>query len=434
MRIGTCCVAVLAIATLMAAQELPRHAVLPFTVGSLPDQTASQQRGVIVKEVTAREKSGPPHIEAGDVITEISGTAISGPSDISAVLHGQHAGQKVAVKLQRDGQRVQIDTTLQAAPYESLPGIDVLYRAVTVNGFLRRAVVTKPKGAGRFPAILLVSGLGCYSLDGWSKEDAPYGRLLYTLTQHGYVTMRVEKTGEGDSEGPPCSSPQADLHLETAGYSAGLQALVHYNFVQADKVFVFAHSIGPLVAVSIAQEVPIRGMIAAETIGRAWFDYELEIARQQLLDLGESYDEVERASRKNEICLHRFYVEKLTPDELLKAQPGCRSILVPGVPHTYLQQIADLDLAASWKKLDFPVLVIYGTSDPATSADESHYLVDMINSFHPGKASYVEIPGMGHILNRSASRGQFLRDHGGSNPQLHPAVLPAIQKWLSEHT
>jgi len=57
----------------------------------------------------------------------------------------------------------------------------------------------------------------------------------------------------------------------------------------------------------------------------------------------------------------------------------------------------------------------------------------MINSFHPGNASYVEIKGMGHILNQSPSRRQFLRDHGGAHPRLHPDVLPAIERWLAKH-
>ena len=37
--------------------------------------------------------------------------------------------------------------------------------------------------------------------------------------------MRLEKVGQGDSEGPACDSPAADLRLEVAGYAAGLRAL-----------------------------------------------------------------------------------------------------------------------------------------------------------------------------------------------------------------
>ena len=125
-----------------------------------------------------------------------------------------------------------------------------------------------------------------------------------------------------------------------------------------------------------------------------------------------------------------LFIEKASAEQLAKTDHVCRDILVPGIPDAYLHQLADLDLAAEWKKLDVPVLVIYGASDPATSIDETCYLVNLINSFHLGRASYLEIPGMGHVLNPSASKGDFLRDHGGQHPQLHPAVLPAVRDWL----
>lgn len=150
MRIGSYSAAVLARATLAAAQELPRHAVLPVAVDGLSCQAGNQQRGVVVKEVTAGAPSRPPEIQVGDVITEIADNTISAPSDIPSVLHRLRAGQTVAIKLQRRTRTVQTAITLPPAPYESLPGIDVLYRAVNVEGFLRRVIITKPKSAWRF--------------------------------------------------------------------------------------------------------------------------------------------------------------------------------------------------------------------------------------------------------------------------------------------
>ena len=35
--------------------------------------------------------------------------------------------------------------------------------------------------------------------------------------------MRVDKNGEGKSQGPPCDSPQSDLHLVTDGKSIYLE-------------------------------------------------------------------------------------------------------------------------------------------------------------------------------------------------------------------
>jgi hypothetical protein len=50
------------------------------------------------------------------------------------------------------------------------------------------------------------------------------------------------------------------------------------------------------------------------------------------------------------------------------------------------------------------VLVVYGTSDPTTSADESRYLVDMINEFRPGRATYLQIEGMSHPFDRQRTQ------------------------------
>jgi len=105
------------------------------------------------------------------------------------------------------------------------------------------------------------------------------------------------------------------------------------------------------------------------------------------------------------------------------------------VPYTLMHQIGDISLARQWKSVDIPVLVIYGTSDPATSADECRYLAELINSFHPGRAGYVELPGMGHDFNLYDSQREFLSRRGDSakphpyNEELSRVVL----KWLADH-
>jgi alpha-beta hydrolase superfamily lysophospholipase len=319
-----------------------------------------------------------------------------------------------------------LSAAMEVAPQ---PLIRERHIPLKVDGGIRDMIVAGERSA-RAPAILLIGGLGCYSLP---KNEPPYGALLQGLASAGYVTARVDKTGEGRSSGPSCSSESADLKREMAGYIAGLQALSDLPSADPDRVFIFAHSLGPLEAPGVARAAKVRGIIAAETAGKGWFDYELEIIRAQPLLLGQPYDEVERSARIYERCLHRFYIEKASSSEVKAENPACQDILVPGVPDSYLHQVADIDLASDWKQVDVPVLVIYGGSDPATSAEESRYLVDLINSFHPSQASYVFIPGMGHALNSSPSAAQFLKDHGGPHPTLHPQLLPVIKTWLTAH-
>jgi alpha-beta hydrolase superfamily lysophospholipase len=260
--------------------------------------------------------------------------------------------------------------------------------------------------------------------------------VITALAKQNFVTMRVEEPGQGDSEGPACTDVKATAELQAQSYIAGLKALKSYDYVDSAKIFVFAHSLGPLVGSLVIPRESVRGFIAAETIGRSWFEYGLENVRLQSALLGESLDEVERDVRMHEKCAHDFYVLHHTYDEVTKIGQQCADMVrsYAGMPYTFMQQIGDINLAAQWKQVDIPVLVLYGTSDPATSADESRYLVNLINSFHPGRATYVELPGMGHDLYKYDSQLEFLtrRNNPAKQHAFDDEFTDAVLRWLNQ--
>jgi pimeloyl-ACP methyl ester carboxylesterase len=295
-------------------------------------------------------------------------------------------------------------------------------------------MLTRPSTPGKHPAVFIIGGLGCYSLADL-KPDDPYTALIDGLTQRGFVTMRVDKSGEGKSAGPPCLSPQSDLQLAVRRSVAGLEALAAYDFVDRNNIFIFAHSIGPLEGVQVAQKLSFspRGFLAIETVGHSWMEYTLDNARRQLPLLGMPFDKADQYVRLTELCQHRFLIEKRTPEQVVQEKPECKGHVNYPVSYTYMQQIADLDPAVEWKKVDVPVLVTYGTSDPTTSAEEGHYLANMINSFHPGRAEYMEFAGMGHGLDLTPSQRAWLesirkQQHG----QFDNEFLERISAWLQK--
>jgi pimeloyl-ACP methyl ester carboxylesterase len=388
----------------------------------------------VVQRVQSGGTAEDAGILPGDALVSIGQIAISDPDQVSVAERRYRAGTNIQFTVQRDGQQLEKAALGRGAPYEHSPHAEILYRSVPVEGALYRVIITKPKSTGRHPAVLLISGLGCYSLDGEREDGDGYGRILYGLTRAGYVTMRVEKSGEGDSEGPPCNSPQADLRLAVKRSIAGIQALKTYDFVDGDRIVIFAHSIGPIEGVLVASEVPVKGFIAAETIGRSWFDYQTEIARSQPLLLDEPYDKVELLARTNEICMSKFYIEKLGPEAIRASNRECSPYLPTqgDVPYTYFQQVAAVNLSEAWKRVDIPVLVIYGTSDPTTSKGESQYLVDMINSFHPARATYLQIEGMSHHFDRQPTQADALRAlRSAKDGEFDPTVLTQIENWIS---
>ncbi|MBV8518058.1 MAG: alpha/beta fold hydrolase [Acidobacteria bacterium] len=340
-------------------------------------------------------------LKAGDVIVSVGGQPVATGAAFLASIGKKRAGDSVTIVVRRGEQTLTKSGTLAARPLEQQRDYDIDYGSVDVAGAKRRVIVTRPRTPGSHPAVLLLGGIGCYSLDGLLRPaplDHPYAKMLDALTRAGYVTMRVEKSGMGDSEGVRCDDPRADFDLETRAFSAGLAQLESMPNVDKHNVFLFAHSIGPLVAARIASEHPVRGIAVAETVGTGWLEYDLTNTRRQLLLRGIAYDDVERAVRHHEVCAHHFYIEKQTPEQILAADKTCASDLEAPAPYTYMQQVGSLDLAALWKKIDAPVLVFYGTADFVTDDYQSQYLRDMIDAFHPGHATYVRIEGMDHGL------------------------------------
>jgi alpha-beta hydrolase superfamily lysophospholipase len=415
--------------------DLPRHGAIGLVVAAA-DPTKSEDPSTnppTVRTVLPGSAGEQAGVEAGDVLVELDGEPVSSSTAFARAVGRRLAGDRVTIRLLRHGSERTVTANLKPRPYETSPDADVLYGAIAVKGARRRVIITHPKHPGRHPAVLLVGGLGCYSLDGQLGQSDGYGPILTRLAQRGFVTMRVEKPGEGDSEGPLCADPAATADLEARGYVAGLRALKRYDFVDPRNIFIFAHSLGPLVvSMSLPQE-SVRGFIAAETIGRTWFEYMLENSRRQRALVGTPLDVVDAEVRAEERCLHRFFVEHEPVETVVKAGPTCAEMIssFAGVPGPYMQQIGDLNLPRQWKQVDVPVLVIYGTSDPATSAGESRYLVDIINHFHPGRATYLEIPGMGHDFGQFASQRAFLNRR--TEPGPHPfetRLLDSVLEWL----
>jgi uncharacterized protein len=128
--------------------------------------------------------------------------------------------------LARGGEELTVTAVLKPRPCETSADAEVLYRSVAVDRARRRVIVTRPKAAAeRHPAVVLMGGLGCYSLDGELTRSTGYGPILGALAKRWFVAMRVEKTGEGDSEGdsegPPCTDDRATAEREARGYVAG---------------------------------------------------------------------------------------------------------------------------------------------------------------------------------------------------------------------
>ncbi|HKE37576.1 MAG TPA: alpha/beta fold hydrolase, partial [Candidatus Baltobacteraceae bacterium] len=251
-------------------------------------------------------------------------------------------------------------------------------------------------------AVLLIGGIGCYSVDVAASPDDAYLHLAHDLSRSGYAVMRLEKSGVGDSQGPPCA--QVDFEAERRGYASALQSLASNPLIDSQRIYLFGHSIGTTIAPQLAATNHVAGIIVAEAVGRDWPEYEIRNARRELELGGETPSAVDRALLEKSRCMQMLLFDNKPEVEIEATMPQCKAHNgVYPVDAWYMRQVARLNIIEPWMHLNVPVLAIYGTSDFVTEAADHQRIVEVVNAARPGSATFVTLAGMSHLLQVAAT-------------------------------
>jgi hypothetical protein len=290
-------------------------------------------------------------------------------------------------------------------PKESRPDADTVYGAVESDGALLRTVLTKPPGDGPFPAILLIQGLGPLSVDAPQNPTMVYRRFIDHWTRSGFVTMRVEKPGVGDSEGGP--HDQVDFDRETRGFLAGLRDLAATPGVDPKRLHLFGHSMGGIMAPILARQLPVRRICVYGTSALTWLEYELENHRRQESLAGVDPAELDARQRARAPFLAALYEGKESLDRLLESRPDMRDAypggLVYGKTPAFFLQLAKLNIAEQWKGAEAEVLSLWGGSDFVTGPRDHLAVVEAVNHGRSPRARYLAQPGIDHGFAKAES-------------------------------
>jgi len=408
-----------------AVAQLPRRGVLG---ASLKEDAGA----VVVLAIIPGSPAAGAGLQAGDKLLAIDGA----PTPTIAVFLSKLkrlAGQSVDLTVERQGATSHTSVVLAEAPKEQDPSIITNYDAVSVDGTLRRTLITVPRtpSAARSPAVFFVGGIGCYSVDLPLTAKDSYALLAHDLSAHGFVTMRLEKSGVGDSQGPPC--PTVDFDAESHSYALALAQLRANPLVDPKRVYIFGHSIGTVIAPRLAAQQPVAGIIVAEAVAKNWFEYELINVQRQLQLGGETPAAIDKAVAGKELCMHRLLIEKQPRATILADDPTCADHMMYPASDSYLQEVAALNLADAWTKLTVPVLVIYGRADFETDEADHARIAAIVNASRPGAATYQVIDDMDHLLTTASSQ-QASYDAATTGKRLpyNEALSSTVLKWLDQ--
>jgi pimeloyl-ACP methyl ester carboxylesterase len=439
------CLASVSIASVWADQAsgpLPRKAMLGAALGPMTAELRSKsklpdERGVAITEVLPETSAAAAGLNSGDVVKTADGKPLLSPSELVAIVSRKKAGDRLTLELVRDGKSVTKSVELKEKVRRKGDGFEVLYDSVTSRGHRLRSIITRPKDGGRHPAVLLIQGLGNYSIDNPTGRPDAYDKILDELTRSGFVTMRVDKPGCGDSEGGPW--PEIGFMTELDGYRQGLKALKAYAFVDPERVFLFGHSMGGLMAPLLASEEKVKGVAVYGTVFRTWFEYQVENVRRQSRLAGDDFAKVERNARNETLFQSELYLAKKSPAEIVKAHPELRQYMsqfvkddkyIYGGHFTFFQQLADLNLPEAWAKTDAHVLALWGKGDFVAPGPDHEMIAEAVNSVRPGRGTF-RVLDCDHGFSRSTGfKDSFARASTRSEGEFNPVIITTLKEWM----
>lgn len=383
-----------------AQGELQRHSQLGVTFSYGP-------QGATVETVADKTAAGGIGLQVGDVITDVDQMPMNNDAQVTEMTRRLRAGTQVAIDIVRGGQKQTLNATLPAAPQENLsPAVNTLYDSVKVPaGYRVRVILTRPKKAeGKKLPVVFVTG--------WMSCDAPeypgttldgFGQLLRdVITKSGLATVRVEKPGTGDSEGPACGA--VDFNEELAAYKAAFAAMSNYSFIDTNRIVMLGLSSGGGFAPLVAGDTQVTGYVITGGWGRTWYEHMLDLERRRLSLSGKSPGDVSAAMGGFAQFYDGFLLQGMTPGDVIKAHPELSSLWYDaddgqyGRPAAYFQQLQALNLGKAWAQVSAPVLVMAGEYDWIMNLEDQQAIVDAVNATHPGKATFEVLPKTDHGL------------------------------------
>jgi pimeloyl-ACP methyl ester carboxylesterase len=383
------------------AHELPRRPFLGVTAQPTPDNH------VRVGKVLPNSPAARSELAVGDILLALNGAPVESVDAFLAELKSLKSQDHLICRVQRGGTEMDIEVALAEFPWEQPGDIQVRYDTVETRDATLRSIVTMPMGNSRkLPSILFVQGWGCYSVDWPLPEPNLTRELVYGLTRAGFAVMRSEKSGVGDSTGPPCRD--IDFRDEVSLFTSALRKLKSYEFVDTGNVFIFGHSAGGWVAPLVAAEEPVKGIVAYGTVVRPFAEYLVENwRRNRWLRSQPDLAQLEDEQRLIAQLLHYLLVERSSVREVTVKHPELTAIAKRLFPQDdehfdglrtlqHVRQLNDENVARIWASLDIQVLALIGEFDIRTLPLDHEYIAAIVNAHHPGKGTWRLLPKMDH--------------------------------------
>ena len=323
---------------------------------------------------------------------------------------------------------------------------DEIEVAVSAEAPVGRAMIactlTRPKGAGPFPAVVLVTGSGPQNRDEALMGHKPFLVLADALTRKGIAVLRCDDRGTGKSTG---SFAIATTHDFLADALAALGTLRARRDIDPAHVGLAGHSEGGLIAAMAAakskdvafivmlagtglpgdQILPLQGALIGKAAGQSAGDIKLtgDLLRASLVIVKSEKDDATAAKK---IRAHLAALPEAERPKL-NISPAELDAQITGLLTPWFRTFLALDPRPFLRAVTVPVLAINGERDLQVPPKDNLPEITKALAGNPD-ATLKELPGLNHLFQRCKTGAPA--EYAVIDETMSPAALELIGDWI----
>lgn len=407
----------------MAANDLPRRGTLGLALAANPGG-----EGLKINEVLNKEAQG---IQKDDVLLAVNGKPVTGPQGVapSQQIYGVKAGTPVILTIKRGSASFEVSVVLVPAPPPALEGKPIELGTAQAKGGPRvRTYLMEPSDKslarkGKLPAVMILPGIPCGTVESFSNAGHPYSKLFKGFTEAGLISYMAEKPGQGDSEGVNCLDGGFDA--EEQAFRAAALKLLADSRVDPKRFFVIGLSLGGIQAPLVAESAPAAGIVTWGTGVSPWYDYLLTTFHRRAILQGEDPAAVQLQFQAWRRVLNAVYVTGLSPADIKTRMPD--DVKAAGELAAGLEQFAgrswafhrEIDRAPvvrAWNVHKGKLLALHGEFDWVAEKHDHSLAADIVNRTRPGDGIFEIVPGNDHGFSKHKTQAESFAKFGQGEP------------------
>lgn len=299
------------------------------------------------------------------------------------------------------------------------------------------ATLTVPAGPGRFPAVLLITGMGPQDRDETIGPFKPFAVIADHMARAGVAVLRVDDRGTGKSGGNWMSS----YETYCLDVRCGLEYLKQQPEIDGRRLGLLGHSEGGVIGTMVAAQCPeVRflimlaspcvpaeeyilqhneGMLRRAQVTGEKLEKELNGVRELVKLLRTTLEPAELKSKLRELISRK-------PQSAEETEREVGMYCTPWA-HDYMTS----DMTASLRKITCPILSLWGSKDVLVDPDQNITgIKTVLKGAKEGQLTAQLLPDMNHLFQKcqTGNVDEFFQIQGCMDAK----VLELISAWTTK--